>query len=115
MKAAVMDQFGATPQYRDFGDPVTAEGDVLVRVKAVAWENFDKLTATGKLYASEHMFPIFPAIVGHSGVGETQDGTLVTFGGLKPPYGAMAELAVVRKELRAYMTTVPEGIDPQNS
>jgi NADPH2:quinone reductase len=111
MKAAVIEKFGDTPQYRDFDDPVPAEGDILIRVKAVALENFDKLAASGKHYASKHMFPIFPAIVGHSGVGELQDGSLLAFGGAKPPYGTMAETAVVPKEYKAYMTSIPEGVD----
>jgi hypothetical protein len=64
MKAAVIEKFGDTPEYRDFDNPVPAEGDLLIRVKGVALENFDKLTASGKHYASKHMFPTFPAIVG---------------------------------------------------
>jgi len=85
---------------------------VAVKVRAVALENFDKLTAAGKHYASQHMFPVFPAIVGHIGVGELEDGTLVTFGGSRPPYGAMAQIAVVPKEYKAYITPVPAGVDP---
>jgi NADPH2:quinone reductase len=46
-----------------------------VKVRAVVLENFDKLTASGKHYASKYMFPVFPAIVGHSGIGELEDGT----------------------------------------
>jgi NADPH:quinone reductase-like Zn-dependent oxidoreductase len=111
MKAAVIEHFGDTPRYRDFDDPVPAEGDLLIRVKAVPLENFDKLTAAGKHYASKHMFPYFPAVVGHIGVGELHDGTLVAFGGGKPRYGAMAEQTVVPKEYRAYMTPLPEGVD----
>ena len=75
-------------------------------------ENFDKLTASGKHYASKHMFPVFPAIVGHSGIGELEDGALVIFGGTRPPYGAMAQIAVVPKEYKAYMTPIPTGVDP---
>jgi NADPH:quinone reductase-like Zn-dependent oxidoreductase len=111
MKAAVIEKFGSIPQHRDFEDPVPAEGETLIRVKAVALENFDKLTAAGKHYASKHIFPIFPAIVGHSGVGELQDGSLVFFGGARPPYGTMAEKTVVPKEYKAYMTPIPEGVD----
>jgi NADPH:quinone reductase-like Zn-dependent oxidoreductase len=111
MKAAVIQKFGDIPQYRDFDDPVPAEGDTLVRVRAVALENFDKLTASGKHYASKHTFPIFPAIVGHSGVGELPDGALVTFAGAQPPYGTMAEKTLVPKKYRPYVTTIPEGID----
>lgn len=112
MKAAVIQKFGDIPRYAEFPDPVAGGGDVPVKVRAVALENFDKLTASGEHYASKHMFPVFPAIVGHSGIGELEDGTLVTFGGTRPPYGAMAQIAVVRNEYKAYMTPIPAGVDP---
>jgi hypothetical protein len=38
MKATVIEKVGDTPQYRDFDDPVPAEGELLIRVKAVALE-----------------------------------------------------------------------------
>jgi NADPH2:quinone reductase len=78
----------------------------------VALENFDKMTAQGVHYASKHMFPQFPAVVGHSGVGALPDGKLVGFGGARPPYGTMAEIAVVPKKYAAYTTPVPDGVDP---
>lgn len=112
MKAAVIHAFGDTPQYEDFADPVFHEGDVIVDVRAVALENFDKVAARGEHYASERMYPNFPAIVGHSGVGTLSDGTLVAFGGTRPPYGTMSEKAVIPREYTAYITPVPEGIDP---
>jgi NADPH:quinone reductase-like Zn-dependent oxidoreductase len=112
MKAAVIHAFGDTPQYEDFTDPAAREGDVIVDVRAVALENFDKLAASGSHYGSAHMFPQFPAIVGHSGVGFRSDGTLVAFGGTRPPYGTMAEKAVIPAEYAAYVTPVPDGIDP---
>src|SRR5215469_7316087 len=95
MRAAVIQKFGDIPRYVEFPDPVATGGDVALRVRAVVLDNFDKLTAAGKHYASKHMFPAFPAIVGHIGVGQLEDGTLVTFGGSRPPYGAMAQIAVV--------------------
>ena len=69
------------------------------------------MAAQGVHYASKRMFPQFPAIVGHSGVGTLADGTLVAFGGSRPPYGTMAEIAVVPKEYAGYVSPVPEGVD----
>jgi NADPH2:quinone reductase len=112
MKAAVITQFGDGPHYEDFPDPVVEEGDLAVDVKAVALEVFDRMTAKGAHYASRHLFPQFPAIIGHSGVGTLQDGTLVAFGGVKPPYGTIAEKAVVPQQYKAYLTPVPDGVDP---
>ena len=111
MKAAVLHQFGSVPRYEDFPEPVPDAGEMVVRVKAVALENFDRMTAQGIHYASQQMYPKFPAIVGHGGVGVLSDGTLVAFGGVRPPYGTMAETAVVPKEFAAYVSPVPEGVD----
>jgi len=111
MRAAVIQKFGEVPRYAEFRDPIVTEGNTLLKVKAAALENFDKLTAAGNHYASNHMFPAFPAVVGHSGVGELEDGTLVWFAA-KGPYGAMAEVAIVPKEYKPYMKPVPAGVDP---
>ena len=111
MKAAVIQKFGDIPQYQDFPYPITGVGDVVIQVKAVVLENFDKMTAKGTHYASKQFFPQFPAIVGHAGVGTLEDGTLVSFGGAKPPYGTMAETTVVPEKYKAYITPVPQGID----
>jgi NADPH:quinone reductase-like Zn-dependent oxidoreductase len=111
MKAAVLHQFGAVPSYQDFPEPNPGDGDILVRVKAVALENFDKMAAQGIHYSSKRLFPDFPAVVGHSGVGTLADGRLVAFGGTRPPYGTMAEVAVVPSEYAGYVSPVPEGVD----
>jgi NADPH:quinone reductase-like Zn-dependent oxidoreductase len=113
MKAAVIHEFGSVPRYEDFIDPIAADGDLVVHVKAVTLENFDKMTAQGVHYASKRMFPQFPAIAGHSGVGTLADGKLVAFGGTRPPYGTIAEIAVIPKEFAAYITPVPAGVDPE--
>lgn len=113
MKAAVVHGFGSVPRYEDFEDPVAAPGDLIVHVKAVALENFDKMVARGAHYASKHMFPKFPAVAGHRGVGALPDGTLVTFAGARPPYGTMAEKAVIPKEYVGCATQVPEDVGPE--
>jgi NADPH:quinone reductase-like Zn-dependent oxidoreductase len=112
MKAAVLRQFGSLPRFEDFAEPTASDGDLLIQVQAVALENFDKMTAQGVHYASKHMFPQFPAIVGHNGVGTLADGKLVAFGGTRPPHGTMAEIAVVPKDYAGYVSPVPEGVDP---
>lgn len=110
MKAAVINGFGEVPQYTDFPDPVPAEGEVLIDVKACVLENFDKGTASGKHYSSKTLFPHFPAIVGKGGVGLTPDGKLVGFGSLKPPYGGYTEKAAA-----SYIVPIPDGIDPASA
>jgi len=106
MKAAVINNFGATPRYEDFVDPVPGDGEILVDVKALVLENFEKGVAGGEHYSSKSMYPQFPAIVGHRGIGMTQDGKLIGFGIMRSPYGAFAEKAVVEN-----FVPIPEGID----
>ncbi len=110
MKAAVIRTFGDVPRYEEFPDPTLDKDDTLIQVRAVVLENFDKMTVAGKHYASKHLFPAFPAIVGHSGVGTLADGTLVSFGGVTPPYGTMAEKAVIPQHYSMYISPVPEGV-----
>jgi NADPH2:quinone reductase len=107
MKAAVISGFGEIPQYKDFPDPVPGGDDTLIHVKAAVLENFDKGTAAGTHYSSKKLFPQFPAVVGTDGVGETEDGQLLSFGQVRSPYGAFAEKAVA-----GYTIPVPGDIDP---
>jgi NADPH:quinone reductase-like Zn-dependent oxidoreductase len=106
MKAAIINKFGATPHYGNFEDPIAEDGEILVNVKAVVLENFEKGVAGGGHYSSKSTYPQFPAIVGNRGIGLTPDGQLVGFGMMRPPYGAFAEVAAIKN-----FVPVPDGID----
>ena len=106
MKAAVITRFGEVPQYIDFPEPVAADGEVLIDIKASVLENFDKGTASGKHYSSKTLYPQFPAIVGTDGIGMTPEGKMVAFGKVRPPYGAFADRTVA-----GYTIPVPDGVD----
>ncbi|HET8843668.1 MAG TPA: zinc-binding alcohol dehydrogenase family protein, partial [Ktedonobacteraceae bacterium] len=108
MKAAILHQFGEVPRYEDFTDPQPGENELLVQVKAVALENIDRAMVRGTHYASRQFLPNLPAIIGLDGIGMLEDGQLVGFAGARPPYGAMAELAVIPKT--SYVP-IPAGID----
>src|SRR5262245_42092246 len=108
MKAAVLHNFGETPKYEDFPDPTPGEGQILVHVKAVALENVDKVMADGSHFASRQFLSTLPAIVGFDGIGMLEDGRLVGFGGVKAPYGAMAEKTVIPE---GYHVPIPEGVE----
>src|SRR5258708_4433227 len=108
MKAAVLHTFGEAPRYEDFPDPIPNQDEFLLQVNAVALENVDKAIAQGSHYSSQQFLPSLPAIVAFDGVGALEDGRLVGFGGIRPPYGAMAEKAVIPK---AYYVLIPEGVD----
>src|SRR5271157_2129558 len=108
MKAAVIQNFGEIPQCEEFPDPVVESDDeVLVNVKAVALENAIRVVASGTHYASRQMMPQLPAIIGFSGIGEL-DGQLISIRGIRPPYGSIAEWAIVTK---ATAIPISEGID----
>ena len=108
MKAAVLHKFGDSPKYEDFPDPTPGADEILIRVKAVALENVDKAMAEGTHFASQQFLSTLPAIVGFDGIGLLENGRLVGFGGVKAPYGSMAEKTVVPK---AYTVPVPEGME----
>ena len=108
MKAAVLHKFGETPKFEDFPDPLPEAGQILVYVKAVSLENVDKMMAEGSHFASQQFLSTFPAIVGFDGIGMLEDGRLVGFGGVKAPYGAMAEKTVIPE---GYHVPVPEEVD----
>ncbi|MGV9383307.1 quinone oxidoreductase family protein [Nonomuraea sp. NPDC003707] len=109
MKAAVLHEAGGIPRYEDFPDPVAGDGEVIIDVKAVAVENVDKAIAAGTHYASEKYIGRLPVIPAFDGIGALPDGTLVGFGNIRLPYGALAEKAVVPQG--SYMP-IPDGIDP---
>ncbi|HTH14724.1 MAG TPA: zinc-binding alcohol dehydrogenase family protein, partial [Spirochaetia bacterium] len=109
MKAAVLHQIGAVPRYEDFPDPFPNEGEVTIRVGAVALDYAVKMLASGAHFATPQFYPSLPAIVGRSGIGFLDDGTVVSFPNTVFPYGSFAERVVVPRGL---VTPLPPGIDP---
>ena len=109
MKAAVVDHVGGVPRYQDFPGPEVGEGQVLLKVEAVAVENVDRAIVAGTHYTAAAFQAALPAIPCFDGIGRLPDGTLVGFGGITPPYGTLAEYAVVPA---GHTAPIPEGIDP---
>jgi NADPH2:quinone reductase len=112
MKAAVIKNLGDIPKYEDFPDPILNDGDVEVKVEAVILDYALKALASGAHFASKQFYPNLSAVVGHSGIGSLEDGTLVSFRGIKPPYGSMAEKVVIPK---AFATPIPEGVTAEQA
>jgi NADPH:quinone reductase-like Zn-dependent oxidoreductase len=112
MKAAVINQLGDIPKYEDFPDPVLKDGDVTVMVKAVILDYAVKALTAGIHFASKQFYPSLPAVVGYSGIGSLEDGTLVSFRGVQPPYGAMTEKVAIPK---ANTTPIPPGITAEQA
>jgi NADPH:quinone reductase-like Zn-dependent oxidoreductase len=95
MKAAVVESYSAPPQYAEFADPEPGPGEVLVRVTAAGLHPIVKALANGLHYGSTGQLPF---VAGIDGVGRLEDGTRVFFGGVRDPFGTMAERAVVPRE-----------------
>lgn len=94
MRAAVLRGLGNLPRAEEFPEPVPGDGEVLVRVSAAALKSVDKQLAAGTHFASPREFPV---VCGIDGVGHLEDGSRIFFGGPKKPFGAMAELTIVRR------------------
>jgi NADPH:quinone reductase-like Zn-dependent oxidoreductase len=107
MNAAVLHALGKPPRFEKFPEPVPAEGEVVVHVRAASLKPVDKQIAAGTHYAT---FRELPAVCGLDGIGVLEDGSRVFFAGPRRPYGAMAERAVVR---RAQCFAVPEGLNDE--
>lgn len=109
MKAAMVDRRGGVPEYRDVPEPEARDGEVVLTVVAVAVENVDRAIVAGTHYTAATFQAALPAIPCFDGVGRLPNGTLVGFGGLQPPNGALAERVAVPA---AHTVPIPEGIDP---
>jgi NADPH:quinone reductase-like Zn-dependent oxidoreductase len=109
MKAAVLHIIGRPPRCEPFTDPTAADGEVIVRVLAASLKPVDKQIAAGSHYASPRQLP---CICGLDGVGLLPDGKRIFFGGARPPYGAMAELAPVRS---AFAFPLPDSINDETA
>ncbi len=105
MDAAVLHNLGKVPRFEQFPEPVPGKDEVVVHVRAASLKPVDKQMANGSHYASPRALP---AVCGIDGVGSLDDGSLVYFAGPRPPYGAMAQRAVVAN---ARCFQVPAGID----
>jgi NADPH:quinone reductase-like Zn-dependent oxidoreductase len=105
MKAAVVSTFSAPPHYADFADPTPTAGEVLVRVTAAGLHPIVKALANGSHYGSTGQLPFVPGV---DGAGRLDDGTRVFFGGVRDPFGTMAEHAVVPREM---CLPIPDSLD----
>ena len=93
IRGAVLRGLGQVPGYEEFPAPVAGPGEAVVTVTAAALKPFDVWWAAGVHPASP---ATFPQLTGADGVGTLADGRRVAFFGPVPPYGGMAEQALVR-------------------
>ena len=105
MHAAVVNILGQPPQYQEFPDPVAREGEVAVKVRAAGLHPVVRAIASGAHYSAGGEVP---AVAGIDGVGTLGDGKRVYFGGVRKPWGTLAERAVVASTM---YIPLPDGID----
>ena len=103
MKAAVIDSLERGPRFGDFDEPVLAGGETLVEVTAAGLHPIVRMLASGEHYGSQGMLPMIPGI---DGTGRSADGTRVYFGGVRAPYGPMAQRAAA-----PFVLPLPDGLD----
>lgn len=93
MHAAVLHEFGATPRYEPFEDPVAGEGQVVVEVAVAGVNPVDVRRAAGTFASGP---PPLPSVVGTEGVGHVAGGgPRVYFDAPVAPFGSYAERVLV--------------------
>lgn len=105
MQAAMVEDFAAPPRYRETKTPVANDGEVLLHVRGAALSNLVRGQANGSHYSSGAALPFIP---GNDGVGVSPEGARYYFIGPRPPFGSMAEYAVVPQ---ARTIALPASID----
>lgn len=103
MRAAVVPEYGGTPEVRDFDEPSPGAGEVVVEVEAAGLNPVDLTRAAGTFHGGS---PDPPYVAGAEGVARLDDGRLAYFNSSR---GSMAERAAVPSE---ELVELPEGLDP---
>jgi NADPH:quinone reductase-like Zn-dependent oxidoreductase len=102
MRAAVLHEYGV-PSFDDFEEPSAGPGQALVEVLAAGLNPVDVAISAGRFYAGR---PPLPSVAGREGVGML-DGARVYFDAPIPPFGSMAERALVDP---GSTYSIPEGV-----
>lgn len=105
MRAAILREYGTTPEVGDFDDPVAGAGQAVVEVLAGGLNPVDLRRASGSFYGGS---PPLPSVAGWEGVGRTESGERVYFSKTLEPYGSYAERALIDP---AAAFPVPDGVD----
>jgi NADPH2:quinone reductase len=102
MRAAVLHEYGV-PREDEFQEPAAGSEQAVVSVLAAGLNPVDVAICAGRFYAGK---PPLPSVAGREGVG-VLDGARVYFDAPIPPFGSMAERALV-DPCSTY--SVPDGL-----
>jgi NADPH:quinone reductase-like Zn-dependent oxidoreductase len=105
MLAAVIHTLGQPPRYEEFAEPTAGPDEVLVNVRAAGLHPIVKALAAGTHYSSKAELPM---IAGLDAVGTLPDGRRVYFGGVRKPWGTMAQQCAAPAGM---WLPLPDGID----
>ncbi len=92
MKAAIIERFGEAPALRELPELHARDGEAVVRVRAAAIKNIERMLTAGTHHASTQM--TLPSALGLDAVVNLPDGRRA-FAGARPPGGAMAERMII--------------------
>ncbi len=106
MRAAILKQYGKTPEVGEWDEPTAQDGQAAVEVLAAGMNPVDRLMATGSYPRGA---PPVPSVVGREGIARLEDGTSTYFNSSIAPFGSFAERTLIDPE-RAF--PLPEGLDP---
>jgi NADPH2:quinone reductase len=107
VRAAILTEYGRTPQVGDFDEPApTADGQEVAEVLAAGMNPVDISTASGTFYGGS---PPLPSVVGREGVVRASSGRTVYIDHSVPPFGSFAERTLIEPDT-AY--GVPDDLDP---
>lgn len=113
MRAAIVNAFGSPPVFGDFPEPQANDGEMVVRVLAAPLSPIVKSLAAGKHYASSTSTSTSAGFIpGIDGVGTDAEGRRVYFLFPKPPFGSMAEKALVSS---SSVVPVPDGVTSERA
>jgi NADPH:quinone reductase-like Zn-dependent oxidoreductase len=106
MKAAIVRNPDAIPEYGEFAEPPVEDGYELVDLVAAGLHPVVRSLAAGRHYGSTDSWPLIPGV---DAVARTASGDLVFTGFVKAPYGTFAERMAVPKNMRIGL---PREADP---
>src|SRR4051794_32649525 len=105
MRAAILREYGATPELGEFDDPTPGEDQVVGDVLAAGLNPVDLRIASGQFWTGA---PPLPSIASSEGVARLPDGRRLYFDSPVKPYGSLAEQVLLPAE---HGFDVPEGVD----
>lgn len=106
MRAAILKEYGTTPEVGEWDDPTDGDGGTAVEVLAAGMNPVDLLMASGTY--PRGATPV-PSVVGREGIARMDDGSSAYFNASVPPFGSFAERTLIDP---GKSIPVPEGLDP---